>query len=238
MVECELRIDTGIEKPVVCFSDCHMGGGGNADDWDEVAFGHFWDSIPIDWTIVSVGDFCENWQFTRRELHRFRADWFRRLKERNVIFVPGNHDYAEYRRLPASLRLGNVLIEHGHQADILNWQLSGIGHAATWLAGVCERCGWQVDSLDWETAGIRKLTENAGHLAASDRKYIAYGAGRLDEEAGAVACVLGHTHRRCLLRDVTDRVVGNSGSWVKEPPERSAVVLLPDRIRLVREAVT
>ncbi len=109
-------------RPIVFFSDLHMGDGGPADNFakNSVLFRktlkHY---IDDNFLIILVGDIWELWQFTKEEIALAYPEIYFPLLDR--IQLAGNHDRElKYRESLLITGNENILVIHGHQGDWIN----------------------------------------------------------------------------------------------------------------------
>ncbi len=111
-------------RPIVFFSDLHLGGGDAADNFKpnvdifRKALDHYFGE---GFQIILVGDIEELWQFTRSDIRVLYADILTRFS--GCIRLGGNHDHEL--DLPESLVIQGpdpILVDHGHFGDWVNDQ--------------------------------------------------------------------------------------------------------------------
>ena len=218
-----LRLPARLVRPHVFYSDTHRGAGDEADQFarSSGAFLQWFASVPDDIMVVELGDGEELWENPRELVYQTYGDLELAMRRRamagNMVRVLGNHNWDLWPETPLgtwwpSYSIPGVFYaEHGHQADVLNYQAGWIGRAATVCAGALERIGVRpVDAwsrLRRESALLRKLG------SAMDRGNDAYQErARSFWREGFPVYIQGHTHDPELKPDQAGSYV-NTGDW-------------------------
>jgi len=125
-------------KRILIFSDSHLGDKSLADNFGEAQQQKLelliWNLSPD--IIIINGDAFELWQFSYMDIWKAYVGLFQLLKNYNIIYVRGNHDWSvsEIKRFPFKIydefdfihNGKKYHLEHGHKYDLFKkgwWKL-------------------------------------------------------------------------------------------------------------------
>lgn len=219
-----IEADTGVDAETFVVGDLHAEDGSRVDRFAPNATLFYNFAQAVGWeNIVYGGDTFELWQASARSIQ----DAYPGLWEHVRRGVRGNHDDA-FTRLPrGTLRLGNVLIAHGHQADPWNSRYKLVGRLVTRVSG------W----LEWlfvPTPGREGWTYRLGYI---ERYMEPWRWNMLGEHHHVAALLHGHDHvPDAFTMEDDDRVVADWGTWAEAANECHAVRIRHNDITLFRVA--
>ncbi|MCI8609619.1 MAG: serine/threonine protein phosphatase [Firmicutes bacterium] len=221
---------------IVLFSDCHRGCGTWNDGFlpnktlYEAALRYYLDS---GFTYIELGDGDELWENRKlRDIAQIHQDVFQLLErfylENRLYLLWGNHDHikAKWKEpvfyesllIKGQTPLEDLLLIHGHQADLLNNQL--------WkLARFLVRYLWK----PLELAGVKDPTSAAKNYTKKNKLETRMVQWVKTRNTSLIA---GHTHRP-VLNDAPAPSYYNTGSCV-HPNTITCLELIEGHISLIK----
>jgi len=219
--------DTGVDETLRVVGCTHAGGGGPADDFAPRADLFYEFADHVGWgTLRYAGDILEGWQFTRDQIEQQYPHLVSAY--RMGVGVHGNHDKAISKHA-ATLRMGNVLLAHGHQADPFNSRYRLIGRVLTRIAKWLEWCGLDVDDPSWATPAALGGSDYTAYVS----KYVEAWVQKVLLAEAPVALIYAHTHRAYISPLPGQRCIANAGCWASDHQPCSAVRIEPGRVTLL-----
>ena len=201
-----------LNKVVLIISDLHLGDGSKKEDF-------FYDEELCDFLynhrndfIILNGDIFELWQnYSILDIIRAHKKVTTYLSIYADVIIKGNHDNNLKnffgKEIVDNVVIGDTIIMHGHQFDILNsGPLSIIGRLATWLTGLGEKfihTNWE----RWMKAFINKWGRYSGKNTYYKR------AKKFAKQNGFKNVIIGHTHKY-KIKESKDFNYYNSGTWI------------------------
>lgn len=216
-----------MEKPTkridkfFCISDLHLGDRSKKDDFvqNEDKFISFLEEIKGR-QLILVGDIFELWQCELPEVLKAYGNLIEMLFSKAYIYIIGNHDqdmleFPDYLGVPIVEKniIGNTLIMHGHQFDIVNARFKGLSHWVSKVGGWVEK---YIDKdIDIKLRGFEKWLQQAGRFGTAKtyrNEAINFIKDFRIDDKKIDTVVLGHTHKKdsALVGGITYK---NCGTW-------------------------
>ena len=206
-----------LEKPCYVVSDLHLGTRNPADNFEqnESRFLRFLDRVyQEDADMYLAGDVYDIWE--NNNVDAIYNSYTKLITMLNKFpKINGNHDYGYWNKDQIILN-NTILIQHGHQGDIWNSDMSFIGKLLTKLNYYFE-CLTKGKSLSFRSyiySFVSRLPSNMSihRLAEWEVNFMEYAYSEL-KRTRACAFIFGHTHNPRILQK-SPKVIANCGDWV------------------------
>ena len=227
----KLSVRTGVIEEWFLTSDLHRGIRDAADDFqsNESLYDDFSLAVGSE-RIIGLGDMFDIWENSAREC----AAAYPKAWNAQPRGVYGNHDPLGH-NLPKHIRLGRIILAHGHEADPWNCQYKWAGRVITRLVGWLER-HIHADMDRWLA---RLVARTPGYLPKRSRftyagSYLQPWRKRmLGADTSLKGIAHGHDHCAYLCTEPWG-IVANPGTWAGEQSECHTIRVREESVTLFR----